>query len=72
MTPAEIILGGICISVISGSIGSYFTSKGKVNCSTCSERRGACTELINEKLSGLEKKLDLIINKLQSSNMTIV
>lgn len=71
MTPAEIVLGGICVSIISGSIGSYFTSKGKVNCSSCSERRSSCIELINEKLSTLEKKLDLIINRLQSSNMSI-
>lgn len=63
MSTAEYILTGALLSTISALFGSWVSTRGKVDCRTCLERRTACIELIDEKLSSLEGKIDILIGK---------
>jgi len=65
MMTAEIVLGGIVISVISGAIGSVISGKGKVSEKLCSERQRGCNAQVSLKLdhitsvvNDIKKKLD--------------
>lgn len=79
LTPVELGLGSICISIVSASVGSYITGRKKVDCSLCLERRTACIEVIDQKLEAFEIRfdnmqslLDKIWKKLENSNLSII
>ena len=47
------ILGGIVTIVISGAVGKYIGSNGKVKDTTCIERQHACSNLLGVKIDNL-------------------
>jgi hypothetical protein len=60
VTPAEIVLGGIVISLGSAAVGKYLGSNGKVTTKDCGEHRSSCSALIIEKINNLIEKVDRI------------
>lgn len=65
MEVATTVLGGLVIAFFSAGATKVFTGKNKVNEKTCLERRESCEHLntvrldaIQEKLIGIEKKID--------------
>ena len=56
--PITTILGGVCVAVISGTIGKYIGSKDKVSETHCGEKQRACQNLMLEKLDNLGTKVD--------------
>ena len=58
MDYTTVILGGLVISVTSGTIGKYLGNNNKVTESHCSEKRNSCQKLIIEKIDNLSKKVD--------------
>ncbi len=56
--PMTVLLGGICVAVISGTVGKYIGNSGKVSEGHCEEKRGSCQGLLIEKISNLDKKVD--------------
>lgn len=68
MEPITYVLGALSITLISGIIGKFIGSNGKVKDKTCTERRSADSKLINEKLHSVNEKLDIIIAALKKNN----
>lgn len=62
MTGTETILGSIVIATVSGLIGKYIGSNGKVTEDHCTEKRAACQSLILEKLENLSKDVHNLTN----------
>ena len=58
MTLGEVVLTGIVVSFLSGSIGILFGKNGKVTVASCNDHRKSCTELLGEKIDGLSKRID--------------
>ena len=52
------ILSGLVIAFVSGTIGKYIGTNGKVHEDTCEERRLSCTRIIGEKIDSLTKSID--------------
>lgn len=61
MSIMEMILGGICISIISGCIGSYITSWKAPN-----------KETLELRLNNIEGKVDKIIIALKNTGVAII
>ena len=58
MEPTTTIIGGVLVAVISGAIGKYAGSNGRVKNEQCGERREACTNLLIEKIDNLTITVD--------------
>ena len=58
--PTTVVLGGICVAVVSGAIGKYAGSNGKVSEDHCGERQSSCQNLMVEKIENLGKKVDTL------------
>lgn len=56
--PLTIVLSGTVVAFVSGSIGKYIGSNGKVKEGQCSERRQSCILLVGEKIDNLADKVD--------------
>jgi len=52
------ILGGLCIALISGSIGTKLADRDSISENHCQERQNSCQKLMLEKIDNLDKKLD--------------
>lgn len=61
METALIVLGGIVVSVVSGTIGNRLGSNGKVSDDHCDERQRSCQALIVEKIDNVGKKVDDLV-----------
>lgn len=68
--PVTVILGGLTVALISGTVGKYLGSNGKIKDNQCGERRAACSGLILEKIDHLV----ITVNELKTdiSNIKIV
>ena len=69
MTSMEHVLAGILIAVVSAFLGIFIGSKNKVNMNDCSERRVACIALIDQKLTTIAEKLDLVLKMTKANNV---
>ena len=67
MEIAVSVLGGIVIGLISGAIGKYIGSCGKVDEEYCGERRLACNTLLETKFKAVNEKLDTILDHMDRS-----
>jgi hypothetical protein len=56
----EEILVGIIIALVSGIVGRYIGATGKVSESACSQIRGACQNLLVEKMDNMSDRLDAL------------
>lgn len=56
--PVTIILGGMVVAVVSGTVGRYLGSNGRIKDAQCGERREACSSLIIEKIDHLVTSVD--------------
>ncbi len=68
MEPVGYVLGGALLSVVTGVVGKYIGSNGKVKEDTCDERRLTCNKLVDEKLHTIDSKLDIILTALKKNN----
>jgi len=58
--PIIVVLGGIVVAVVSGSVGKFIGDSGKVKDSRCTERRHSCLTLVCSKIDNLtETVIDL-------------
>ncbi len=55
MEPMSVVMGGVVIAVVSGTIGKVLGSNGKVKEKNCIERRDSCILLVAEKIDNLAK-----------------
>lgn len=58
MEPLTAVLSGIVIALIGGIAGKRLGEVGKVTETSCLDHRVACNNLISEKLSNIEGKVD--------------
>ena len=79
MTSLETIFGGLIIAIASGLVGAWLSTRSKVDCRTCLERRAACMEIIDQKfelfkgqLKDLKEMVEKIWKKLENSNITMI
>ncbi len=55
MEPVTVVMGGVVVAVVSGTIGKVIGSNGKVKENNCIERRDSCILLVSEKIDNLAK-----------------
>ena len=53
MEPVTIILGGMIVAIVSGTVGKSLSGYNKVRERSCTERRESCVLLISEKIDHL-------------------
>ena len=56
--PVTIVLGGICVAVVYGTVGKYIGSNDKVTEEHCGEKQQACQKLIITKIDNIGRKVD--------------
>jgi len=57
MEPVSVILGGVVVAVVSGTVGKVLGGNGKVKEKTCVERRESYVLLVSEKIDNLAKEI---------------
>ena len=63
MDTSVVILSGIVVACVSGTIGKVMGSNGKVHEETCEERRMSCTQIVGGKIDNLAA----IVSKLEKA-----
>ena len=56
--PSIIVLGGICVAVISGAVGKVIGGNKKISNEHCEEKQKSCQRLMIEKIENLGEKVD--------------
>lgn len=60
------ILVGIIIALVSGIVGSFIGSSGKVQKPLCDQMRSACSNLLIEKIDHMSSKLEALTRVVDS------
>ena len=66
LSSAEVVLGGIVISIASMVVGNAIGGIGKVKDDLCGERRASCLALVVEKIDDLTKQVKALTTSVNS------